>query len=311
MLFFRIRKDPFNGFFAFGVKVLVFRGVSGVIGQIFVVLPNMAQDSFYAVFRVGAKLPGGTLRTNFWIAAIFPVTVPVGGTVGQEPVFRADHAVIVFIINILPPLVPALQRHGTLVGSGQHPAIVEHFFADMWSFVGGIRHNSLNFWKTFGHFVVDVVERHAVVDIAGGDHRFQHIAILLAGGMGLIGKLPLMFSLHKHTAIRVCGAFRHRFEACLLPPRQLLFRGVVPLLFRGPGRIVVIIEGLFPVGLPVCVDLRQQLIPIPLCRRRHLLFDFLVQICAGFDVRPIDKHCRRRQCPRRSSLIQHPLEYPL
>jgi hypothetical protein len=41
MLFFRIRKDPFNGFFAFGVKVLVFRGVSGVIGQFFVVFPNM------------------------------------------------------------------------------------------------------------------------------------------------------------------------------------------------------------------------------------------------------------------------------
>ena len=41
MLFFRIRKDPFNGFFAFGVKVLVFRGVSGVIGQFLVVFPDM------------------------------------------------------------------------------------------------------------------------------------------------------------------------------------------------------------------------------------------------------------------------------
>jgi hypothetical protein len=54
MLFFRIRKDPFNGFFAFGVKVLVFRGVSGVIGQFLVVFPDMALDSLHAVFRAGA-----------------------------------------------------------------------------------------------------------------------------------------------------------------------------------------------------------------------------------------------------------------
>ena len=54
MLFFGISKDPFNGLFAFGVKVLVFRGVSGVIGQFLVVFPDMAQDSLHAVFRAGA-----------------------------------------------------------------------------------------------------------------------------------------------------------------------------------------------------------------------------------------------------------------
>ena len=54
VLFFRIRKNPFNGFFAFGVKVLVFRGVSGVIGQHLVVLPDMALNSLHAVFRAGA-----------------------------------------------------------------------------------------------------------------------------------------------------------------------------------------------------------------------------------------------------------------
>ena len=33
MLFFGVGKDPLNGFFAFCVKVLIFRGVSGVIDQ--------------------------------------------------------------------------------------------------------------------------------------------------------------------------------------------------------------------------------------------------------------------------------------
>ncbi len=46
MFFLGIGKDPLNGFLAFGIKLFVFRGVSGVIGQFFVVFPNMAQDSF-------------------------------------------------------------------------------------------------------------------------------------------------------------------------------------------------------------------------------------------------------------------------
>ena len=54
MLFLCVCKDPFNGFFAFGVKILVFRGVSGVIGQFLIILPDMALDSLYVVFRVGA-----------------------------------------------------------------------------------------------------------------------------------------------------------------------------------------------------------------------------------------------------------------
>ena len=135
MFFLGIGKDPLNGFLAFGIKLFVLRGVSGVIGQFFAVFPSMAQDSFYAVFRAGAQLPGRALRTDFWVAAIFPLTVPVGGTVRQGLVFRADHAVIGFIINILPPLVPAFHRQGTFAGSGQHPATGEHFFADVWGFV--------------------------------------------------------------------------------------------------------------------------------------------------------------------------------
>ncbi len=53
MFFLRVGRDPFNGFFAFGVKVLVFRGVSGVIGQFLIVLPDMALDSLHAAFRAG------------------------------------------------------------------------------------------------------------------------------------------------------------------------------------------------------------------------------------------------------------------
>ena len=54
MLFFGIGKDPLNGFFTFGVKIPILGGVSGVIGQFLIILPDMAQDGFHAVFGAGA-----------------------------------------------------------------------------------------------------------------------------------------------------------------------------------------------------------------------------------------------------------------
>ena len=54
MLFFGIGKDPLNGFFAFCVKLLIFRGVSGVVSQLLIVLPDVPQDGLYAVFGAGA-----------------------------------------------------------------------------------------------------------------------------------------------------------------------------------------------------------------------------------------------------------------
>ena len=119
--------------------------------------------------------------------------------------------------------MPAFHGHGALVGGGQHPAIVKYFFADVRRFIGGIRHNGFDFREGLSHFIVNIIESHTVVDIARSYHRFHHIAVLITGGVGLIGELPLVLSLHKYTAVRVCGAFRHCFEARLFPPRQLLF----------------------------------------------------------------------------------------
>ena len=158
MLFLGVGKDPLNGFFAFGVKVPILGGIPGVVSQLLIIFPDMAQDGFHAVFGTGAQLPCGALGTDLQVAAIFQVSVPVGGTVGQGLVVRADHAVIVFIINILPPLVPALHRHGTLVGSGQHPAIIEYFFADMGCFVGRIRHDGLDLREGLCHVIVNIIE---------------------------------------------------------------------------------------------------------------------------------------------------------
>ena len=52
---------------------------------------------------------------------------------------------------------------------------------------------------------------------------FALIAVFIADGVGLVGKLPLVLPLYKYAAVRVCGAFRHRFETRLFPLGQLLF----------------------------------------------------------------------------------------
>ena len=52
-------------------------------------------------------MPGRALDTDFRVACVFPVTVPVGSAVGQGLVFRTNHAVVVFIIDISLPVKAA------------------------------------------------------------------------------------------------------------------------------------------------------------------------------------------------------------
>ena len=113
-------------------------------------------------------MPGRALSADLRVTCVLTVPIPVSSAVRQEMVFRANDAVVILIIDISPPGMPAFHGLRTLVGSGQHPAIREHFFTDMWSFIGGICHDRLDLWKTFRHFIVNIIESHAVMDIAGG-----------------------------------------------------------------------------------------------------------------------------------------------
>ena len=56
MLFLGAGKDALDGFFALGIKLLVFRGVSGIVSQFLIIFPNMAQDGFYTAFEMGIQL---------------------------------------------------------------------------------------------------------------------------------------------------------------------------------------------------------------------------------------------------------------
>ena len=88
--------------------------------------------------------------------------------------------------------------------------------------VGGIGNYRLYFRESIRHTVIHFIKSHTVMYIAGGNDGLQDKAMLVTGGMGLIGKLPLVFSLHKQAAVRIRHAPGHRAQLLLLPPGQLL-----------------------------------------------------------------------------------------
>ena len=197
VFFLGICKDAFNRFFAPLVEFLVLRCVSGVVGQLLIVFPDMSLHGFYEILRMGTALSGWTRLTNPWIAFVFAVAVPVGCCVVQRLVFRTDDAIIVFVIDVLPPFVSALHRLGTLIRCGKDSAIVKDVFANMGRFVSTVGYDCLDLRKTFGYFLIHLVKCYTVMDIAGRDYGFQYETVLVAGGMGFIGKLLLVFAFYK------------------------------------------------------------------------------------------------------------------
>ena len=118
VLLFAIRKDTFNGFFPCLVHPLVNRSVPGIVCHFLVFLPDVPRNGFNEIFVLCAKMPGGTVAADLWIAFIFPVSIPVGGAVVQYLIFRTDDAVEMLVIYVLPPFMSAFHCLGTLIGCG-------------------------------------------------------------------------------------------------------------------------------------------------------------------------------------------------
>ena len=197
VFFLGVSKNPFYGFLAPRIQLLVFRRVTGVVRQFLIILPDMPLHRLDTVFGMGTQVPGRAVGTDFGVAFVFPVALPVGGGVAQGLVFRADNAVIIFIVNVLSPFMSALHRHGALVGCGQYAAVLKNLFADRGCLVSRIGDDCFHLRKRLSHLVIHIIKRHAVVNVSGCDHGFQNEAILVAGGVGLVGKLALMLSLDK------------------------------------------------------------------------------------------------------------------
>ena len=115
---FGICKYTLYGFFSCLIHPLVDRSIPDIVSHFFVFLPDVPANSLNAVFAVCTQMSGRTIAADLWIAFIFPVTLPVGGTVVQNLVLRTDDAVEMLVIYILPPFMPTLHSLRTLVGCG-------------------------------------------------------------------------------------------------------------------------------------------------------------------------------------------------
>lgn len=90
----------------------------------------MPLHRFDTVPGMRTSFSGRTGRADIRIALVFPISVTVRRAVFQRLVFGTEHAVVEFIIDILPPLVSILHGLRALVGCGKDSAVTEHFLAD-------------------------------------------------------------------------------------------------------------------------------------------------------------------------------------
>ena len=104
-----------------------------------------------------------------------------------------------------------------------------------------------------------------------------HETMSFARCMGFVGKLPLVFSLYEHSALRVCGGY------------GLLGRSSAP---SGRGRffLVFLFYGLLPQLFPLRIHFLPQLLCVYLCGIFHLLLLKLLLVGTGFDVGAVNKN---------------------
>ena len=98
-------------------------------------------------------------------------------------------------------------------------------------FVSGIGNDSLYLWKFLCSIVVDCIKNHAVMDISGSRHGFQHETVLVTCSMGFVGKLPLVVSFCEQAAVRVGYAFGNHARLIFLAASQLFPGGVISAFF--------------------------------------------------------------------------------
>ena len=109
VFFLSISKDPLNSLFAPLVKLPVLRRISGIVRQFLIVLPDMPLHRFDTVPGMRTPFSGRTGGADIRIALVFPISITVRRAIFQGLVFGTYHAVVEFIIDILPPLVSILH----------------------------------------------------------------------------------------------------------------------------------------------------------------------------------------------------------
>jgi len=150
-----------------------------------------------ALCQVGARC------TNRRIALEHSVTIPVGRTVTQDLVVRADHAVVVIVVDIVTGAEKAFLSHRPLVGHRRVSTGIDHLLADPRGLVRRIKCECFDPWEPLHQRIVDLVKGNAVMNIAGSDANTQCAVVLLACHMDGVGKYRLVITFLEQTAVWV------------------------------------------------------------------------------------------------------------
>ena len=211
VFFLRVGKDALNGLRTQRVACLANRRMPHVLRSFYVVVPDMARHGLCVLLIFGAAFADGTVFANVTLAFVLSVAITVGGGIAQNLVLRAEDAVVVFIVNIFIPGQVAFLRHRALVWQRRDSPAVEYLLADPRRFVARVGGDNLCFGIVFYYAFKYCIKGDAVMDIAGRDLRFQHIAAPVADRMRLVGETFPMLALLEHAAVRIGCRFRHRF----------------------------------------------------------------------------------------------------
>ena len=127
----------------------------------------MLQDSFLMSFALRAFRKIWTFFAYIWTALKLFVAVTIRCGIFQNLIFRTDHTIIEFIINILIRPEIAIFAHRALVRKNGNALAFEDFSSDFGRFVACIHHNIFDLWKFFDQPVIIQFKSHAVMDISG------------------------------------------------------------------------------------------------------------------------------------------------
>ena len=164
----------------------------------------MPRHDLYMSLAVGALIQIRAMLTDFRITLVFPVTVPVRGTVTEDRVCRAEIAIEVFVINVFMLRKESVFRLGAGVGAQKRNSELFHLLGNGRCFECGVANHDLyvqmlNLFKYAG-------EGLAIVFVAGVDAVTKDDTVDVAGCLYAVSKYILVFSLAEPAAFRVAGA---------------------------------------------------------------------------------------------------------
>lgn len=153
MLFFCIGKHTLDFLLSQFVEVAVLWCMPDILSHFHEALPDMPRNSLFALGILCTQCPCGTILAQVGAAFVFPVAVPVGSGIVQRFIFRANHIVKVFIVDVVIPGMAAFFGFGAGIGRSQNSAAFKDSLANPGCFVGAIRGNDF----VFGIMLADII----------------------------------------------------------------------------------------------------------------------------------------------------------